>query len=246
MRNRQSFWLLLTGVLVASLALSLLANGILFQRGRNFEQMFYLVRLDPLGLDYFDDAPAPDETPSTQRIVFFGDSRAASWPAPPIPDAQTLNRGIPGHSSAQALLRFDAHVAPLEPDSIVVQVGVNDLMAVGLLRESRAQIIAATRDNIEAIVARARGTGARVILTTIFPLARGSLPDPAVQQAITEINQSLHDLAAPDVQVLDSAAVLAGPDGYVRPDYSKTELHLTPAGYEALNAALVPLLEAAR
>jgi lysophospholipase L1-like esterase len=50
--------------------------------------------------------------------------------------------------------------------------------------------------------------------------------------------------ASTDVQVtvFDSAAVLAGPDGYVRPTYAADELHLNAAGYAVLNAALAPLL----
>lgn len=242
MRRQRSLCLLLTGVLAGTCALSLLGNVALLQRSRHYERMFHLARLDPLGLGSFDSAPAPDMTPSTRRIVFFGDSRAAAWPAPTAPGAQILNRGIGGHSSAQALLRFEAHVAPLRPDLVVVQVGGNDLAALALLRADQAPIMAATRENVAAIVDKARGLGARVILTTIFPLARGPWPDAGVQRAIAEVNRELLGLAAADVQVLDSAAVLAGPDGYVRPAYAADELHLSAAGYAALNAALAPLL----
>ena len=44
--------------------------------------------------------------------------------------------------------------------------------------------------------------------------------------------------------VLNSAAVLAGPDDYVRDVYAAAELPLSAAGYAALNVALVPLLGA--
>lgn len=246
MRQKRPYWLLLTGVLAGSLGISLVANIKLIQRGRHYERMFYLTRLDPLGYDLFAAEPPPQGMPGARRVVFFGDSRAASWPPPPLPDTQTVNRGIGGHSSAQALLRFDAHVAPLKPDIIVVQVGANDLVALTLLGHNRAQIVADLLDTIETIVAKSRGAGARVILTTIFPLARGLLPSTVVQQAIAEVNQRLLALAAPDVQVLDSAAVLAGPDGYTRPAYAEDEYHLSPAGYAALNEALAPLLGATR
>jgi hypothetical protein len=46
-----------------------------------------------------------------------------------------------------------------------------------------------------------------------------------VQEAIAAANQRLRTLAAPGVQVFDSAAVLAGADGYVRPAYAEDELH---------------------
>jgi lysophospholipase L1-like esterase len=44
--------------------------------------------------------------------------------------------------------------------------------------------------------------------------------------------------------VFDTAMVLAGADGYVRPAFADDELHLSPAGYATLNEALAPLLSA--
>ena len=233
---------LLTGLLAGSFLLSLLANIALFRQSRHYERLFYITRLDPLALDRFDGAANPGEGSGTRRIIFFGDSRAAAWPAPALPGTQIVNRGVAGHSSAQALLRFDAHVAPLRPQVIVVQVGVNDLVAVALLRQNRAQIGATTLANIEAIVAKARALGATVVLTTIFPTARALPPRPEVQAAIGAVNRELLGLAGADVRVVDSAALLAGPDGYLLPAYADDELHLSAEGYAALNAALVPLL----
>ncbi|NTU78337.1 MAG: SGNH/GDSL hydrolase family protein [Chloroflexales bacterium] len=182
-------------------------------------------------------------TLAPRRVVFFGDSRADWWrPLPQLPGVQCLSRGLPGASSAYVLQRFHALVAPLRPDIVVVQAGVNDLVELTLGHRERMQVVAATRRSIEAVVARARDLGAGVILTTIFPLARGPLPDTVVQRAIAELNRDLLGLAAADVQVLDSVAVLAGPDGYVRDAYADDELHLGAAGYAALNAALAPLL----
>lgn len=233
---------LLAGALVAACGLSLAANAFLLARARHFERMFYLARLDPLGLGAFDGAPPGGGGAQGRRVVFFGDSRAADWHAPPLTGAEILNRGIPGHTSAQALLRFDAHVAPLKPDVVVVQVGANDLASLALLRQDRERIVAATRQNIAAIVAKARAGGAEVVLTTIFPLAASPWPERAVQGAIAEVNGALRAMAAPGVLVLDADAVLAGPDGYVLPAYAEDDLHLAPAGYAALNAALAPLL----
>ncbi len=73
-------------------------------------------------------------------------------------------------------------------------------------------------------------------------LACGIFPDAAVQAAISAVNACLRSLATREVIIFDSAAVLAGADGYVRPAYVADELHLSAAGYAALNAALAPLL----
>lgn len=182
------------------------------------------------------------QTLPPQRVVFFGDSRADWWIPPTIPGVQWLNRGVPGASAGYLLQRFTALVAPLRPDRVVVQMGVNDLVELTMGHHGRAQIVAMTGRTIAAVVANARDLGARVVLTTIFPLAHGAVPDVAVQRAIAEVNRDLLGRAMEGVAVLDSAAVLVGPDGYVRDVYAADELHLSAAGYAALNVALVPLL----
>jgi lysophospholipase L1-like esterase len=189
-----------------------------------------------------DHHPNAGAAAPPRRVVFFGDSRADWWQVPVIPGLQCVAVGVPGASAAYLARRFPAMVAPLRPDIVVVQLGVNDL--TGLLSHSsdRDQVLATTCAAITAVVAGAQVLDARVVLTTIFPLARGPLPDRVVQEAIAATNQSLLALAAPGVQVFDSAAVLAGADGYVRPVYAEDELHLSPAGYAALNLSLIPLL----
>jgi lysophospholipase L1-like esterase len=179
-----------------------------------------------------------------RRVVFFGDSRADWWQVPALPGLRCVAAGVPGASAAYLARRLAPMVEPLRPDVVVVQMGVNDLTGLTPRSPGRDQVVAATREAIVAVVAGARALGAQVVLTTIFPLARGPFPDAAVQAAIGALNRDLLALAAPDLRVLDSAAVLAGADGYVRPAYAEDELHLSPAGYAALNAALAPLLAA--
>jgi lysophospholipase L1-like esterase len=194
--------------------------------------------------DYDPQALQPtDHGETKRRVVFFGDSRADWWLVPVLPGLMCTTAGVPGASGAYLARRFQAMVAPMRPDIVVVQLGVNDLAGLSPRSRDAEQVVAATGDAVEAVVASARGLGARVILTTIFPLARGMLPDRVVQEAIAAVNRRLLALAAEDVRVLDSAAVLTGPDGYVRPAYADDELHLSRAGYAALNAALGPLLE---
>jgi lysophospholipase L1-like esterase len=179
-----------------------------------------------------------------RRVVFFGDSRADWWQVPVISSFQCIAVGVPGASAAYLARRFPAMVAPLRPDIVVVQMGVNDLTGLMARASDRDQVLATTCAAITAVVAGAQALDAQVVLTTIFPLARGPQTARAVQEAIAVANQSLLALAAPGVQVFDSAAVLAGADGYVRPAYAEDELHLSPAGYAALNEALAPLLTA--
>jgi lysophospholipase L1-like esterase len=184
--------------------------------------------------------PEPNVTP--RRVVFFGDSRAAWWDVPVLPGLRCVAVGVPGGAAADLARQFRTLVQPLRPDSVVIQMGVNDLAGLIAHAPDTPQRIAATVAAIGAVVRQARALGAAVILTTIFPLARGLYRDDAVQAAIAEVNTALLGSADDQIIVFDSAAVLAEPDGYVRPAFAADELHLSAAGYAVLNAALAPLL----
>jgi lysophospholipase L1-like esterase len=232
---------------VLALLVSLGLNGVLLRASRDYYQQLNAIRLAPLGLSHYPlDA---DPLPGSRNVVFFGDSRAAEWPAPEGLEGWTFaNRGIHNQTSAEVLHRFDAHVAPLEPDVVVIQVGINDLKAIPLFPGQRAEIVANCQANIAQIVARSRELGATVILTTLFPLGKVPLErrlfwSGEIEEAQEEVNDFLHTLAGEGIIVLDTAPILADGQGVLRRKYSRDLLHLTEAGYQALNAALVPVLE---
>jgi lysophospholipase L1-like esterase len=210
-------------------------------------RLFQLARLNPLGLSDFDsDASAADD--DRPLVLFYGDSRARAWPAPALDGVQFENRGINGHSSVQSLLRFDSHVPPLQPDIVIIQVGINDLTAIASLPREAGQLTRATGDNIVSMVEQSRAQGATVVVTTIFPpgripLARMPFWSDDIASAIAKVNERLRGLAADGVIVFDTVPVLAGEDGRVLPRYARDELHLNEAGYEALNDALLPMLQ---
>jgi lysophospholipase L1-like esterase len=233
-------WLWL--IWLAVLGVVCLGGLLAWQRARHFERLFHLTRLDPLGLT----AISNDRSPSA-RIVMFGDSRAAAWPPP---DGFTMvNRGVPGHTSAQARLRYRLHVSPLKPELVIMQVGVNDLAALAILDDDddSEAITQATIANLREMLTLARNDGSRVILTTIFPLGPNALErlDPSTSRitaAITRVNQAIHAMAAPDVIIFDSAAILADETGYVAEPFRDDLLHINAAGYRLLNERLVTLL----
>ncbi len=220
-----------------------------FQRGVRGWRAFEWMRLDPLGLHAFpgtDPAPAPDD--ARPRLVLFGDSRAAQWPAATLAhQAQVINRGIGGQTTAQILGRFDRHVVPLQPDILVIQAGVNDLKTLPWFPEERDTIVARCRTNLETLVAEARAAGIpHIIITTIFPrgapaAGRQWVAGPEVDAAIAEVNDALRALAGNGVAVLDAARLLAGPDGRVRPEYRRDLLHLNPTGYFVISEELLSI-----
>jgi len=207
-------------------------------------------RLDPLGLSaYPPDLVVPAKAAGTKRVLFFGDSRAYYWLAlTELTQLEFINRGIGGQTTTQVLARFDAHVTPLQPDLVIVQVGINDLKTIPLFPAQKAMIIANCKANLATIVERSTALGATVILTTIFPHGQVSLQrrpfwSGAVKEAVAEVNAYLFTLADERVVIFDSAQLLADDDGLLRADYGYDLLHLNDAGYAALNPGLIEVLE---
>ena len=248
MRAHRCFFvvvILLLGVLLGSVVL----NYLLYERGRQYYLQLNATRLDPLGLSYYSTASGQGDLTSSELtgVVFFGDSRAANWTAPVLEGFEFINRGIGSQTSEQAAGRFERHVKPLQPEVVVVQVGINDLKTIPLFPGRKGVIIANCEGNIRRIVEWSTDMGAMVVPTTIFPL--GEVPierrpfwSDDVVLAIEEVNDYIRSLEEGEVIVFDAYSVLAGEDGMIKPEYSRDLLHLNVVGYERLNRKLVKIL----
>lgn len=240
---------LLTALLAGSIAL----NYFLFERGKQYYLQLNETRLDPLGLRYYNTASdqRPLTDPKLTTVVFFGDSRAASWPSPDLNQFEFINRGIVSQTSAQAVERFGDHVTPLEPQVVVIQVGINDLKTIPLFPEREEAIITNCKENIQQLVAWSADFGAIVILTPILPIGKVPLErrlfwSDDVGLAVDEVNAFIHTLKGESVLVFDAFSLLVGEGGRIRPEYSRDLLHLNAVGYERLNEEFVPLLKRLR
>jgi lysophospholipase L1-like esterase len=243
---------LLAAVLGVALAASVMLNAFLFRQADAYYRELNAVRLDPLGASVYAQATAPPRHPNALRVVMLGDSRAQNWPTPALRDVQFINRGIGAQTTAQVLGRFEADVAPLRPDVVVLQVGINDLKVIGVTPNDAQVIRDACLRNIRAIIAAAQKLGAKVILTTIIPStgqvspARRLYWSGAIDTAVSEINAELRNMRSDDVMILDAATLLADAEGRLQPGYATDLLHLNDAGYSVLNEALAAQIEAAR
>ena len=233
---------------LTSLVFSIFLNLFLYSSLKRYYTLLYTVELDPLGLSYFQNEPDQsniDETSS--KVVLFGDSRAAQWPNPHLEEFTFVNRGIGNQTSAQVANRFNEHVKPIQPDIVVLQVGINDLKTIPLFPGREQKIISNCEANIEKIVQDSLETGSTVILTTIFPagqipLHRRLVWSNEISIAIEEVNHFIRNLEQDQVIIFDAAAILLDTNGQMRQEYGFDELHLNEAGYEALNLELVKIL----
>lgn len=236
---------LLLVVLLASLAL----NGFLFLKAKQYYIELNGTRLDPLGLSAYpvgQDLGENDEEKVT--AVFFGDSRAAQWPNPQgLAGYNFLNRGIGSQTSVQVAARFQAHVAPLKPDLIILQMCINDLKTIPLFPQNEQAIIHNCLANVDQVLAEAEQIGAKVILTTVFPV--GNVPlerrivwSPAIAEAVKTVNEQIRTKASDTVIIFDSYALLTDAHNQLAPEFAYDELHLNAAGYAHLNTELSQLL----
>ncbi|MEM7336931.1 MAG: hypothetical protein AAF490_32960, partial [Chloroflexota bacterium] len=166
MLNIQRHHIIIT-ILTLLLAGSLWLSWIIFQQAETFYIHLNATRLSPLGLHAF----ANEEILSDDKITItmFGDSRAAQWPTEDNDQFSFVNRGIGAQTSVQVAQRYDAHVAPIQTNILLLQVGINDLKTIGLFPDDEAIIVANVQKSIDQIVTQAEEDDAIVILTTIFP-----------------------------------------------------------------------------
>lgn len=245
-------------ILLTVLALGILGSSIFLNfRLYNLALKYYLelneTRLDPLGLGYHSvESNQNDRANSDQiRVVFFGDSRASSWPSPDLDGYEFINRGINSQTSVQTIDRFKDHLRPLQPDVVVVQVGINDLKTIPLFPRRRESIVTNCQANIERIVKESKTLGAEVIVSTIIPagevpLERKPIWSDDVNQAVAEVNTYISTLAGEKIIKFDAFSIIANEQGVMRHDYSKDELHLNELGYKILNQEFVQLLKSVK
>src|SRR5262245_33846548 len=101
MKYKTSLTLIISLISIALLA-SLTLNFYLFNQARQYYLQLNQTRLDPLGLNNYPlEANSQLFTNSDKiSVVFFGDSRAASWPSPSsLSRFNFINRGIGAQTS---------------------------------------------------------------------------------------------------------------------------------------------------
>jgi lysophospholipase L1-like esterase len=241
------YWILLNVLVLVILGGSIYLNFLLSNRVRKYYFELNQTRLDPIGLGYYP-VNSREVTKSQQfRVVFFGDSRAASWTSPTMNGYEFINRGIGSQTSIQVLQRFSSHVSPLKPDVVIIQVGINDLKAIALFPERRESIVANCKANIKRIVEDSKSLGAVAIVTTIFPagdvpLERKPFWSDEIGQAVKEVNTFIATLADDKTILFDTFSILADSRGVMLQQYRADELHFNEQAYVTLNKELVQLI----
>lgn len=182
-----------------------------------------------------------------KRVVFMGNSITEGW-VNTHPDFFKkhgyIGRGISGQTSYQFLLRFREDVINLEPKVLVLNYGTNDIAEnTGPYNED------ITYGNILTMVELARAHKIKVILTSTLP-ARNFGWRPSVTDAMEKIrslNARVKAYAEENgIQYVDYFTALLAPDkGGMDTKYTPETVHPNGAGYDVMEALIVPAIEKA-
>jgi len=203
------------------------------------------VRLNPAHSDHFlsENQQLASLDSSNMRMILLGDSRIEMWsPKLEFPDYMIINRGIGGDTSAQALLRLQSDVIALNPDVVVVQIGINDLKAIGVVPEKKEWIIRQVKSNIRQMTSRLNEHGIHLLLMTVLPTAEPDIMrrlvwSDEIGRSVVSVNQYIRSLVSDEISIIDCTPV-SGMSDSMNPEYALDTLHLNTKGYEALDKLL--------
>jgi lysophospholipase L1-like esterase len=232
-------------ILISLLAGALTTGLLLLSSVKKMYVQELTARLHPSGVL----AVSYSGNPSSDRILFLGDSRAANWVPLPAKRFRCVNAGQPGATTAQILLGTEQLLASERPALVVFQGGINDLKAIGVFPDSANQIESECVSNIHAIVTLCRNYQTRVVISLIFrpghvTLGRRLVWSEAIPKAVEWVNSALiRDFSKKsEVEILDVNGILAAPPRSGVPDYLDT-LHLRESAYRRIEPTLVKTIE---
>lgn len=192
------------------------------------------------------------KSPSSSRpVVIIGASYARNWNPSKLFGYSVVNKGVGGEQTHEVLARFPRDVQAQNPRAVVIWGFINDIFRSSP-QELPAKLVK-TRDNIRAMVDRAKRSGIKPILVTEVAMPRptkwtdrlagwyGTLRGKQlyreyVNAHVVETNHWLRELARErKILILEFEKLLAAEDGYRKVEYASEDgTHLSPAAYEAM------------
>jgi lysophospholipase L1-like esterase len=175
--------------------------------------------------------------PPRGEIVFVGSSTIKYWDlAASFPEFKTINRGFGGSEMADSTRFVERIVVPYSPRVVVVYAGDNDMM-----NTPSEEIAIQFERFVRAVHAKLPDT--RILYIGIKPsLLRWNQVD-----RMRQANVMIRQFCERDDRLgfVDTDNAMLGWDEKPRKDlYVADGLHLTPAGYQILNALVRPFLTA--
>jgi len=173
-------------------------------------------------------AQLPSVLPS---VVTLGDSLTLWLPTETFPDRRWLNQGISGETAAALATRLEP-IAALQPQTVYVMAGLNDLLqgrSVADISSNLRQIVQTLRQN---------SPDTSVVLQSVLPTRSSRVAN----QDILALNQQLATIAQEEGAIyLDLFADFTDANGALRANLTTDGLHLNEEGYEIWQAFLAQM-----
>ncbi len=183
-------------------------------------------------------APAAGE----DRVVFMGDSITDGWGrhyGKFFPGEPYVNRGISGQTTPQMLVRFRADVIDLQPKTVVILGGTNDIAG-----NTGPETLEEIEGYLASMAQLAKANNIRVILSSVMPVCDYIKPQTARRppDKIIALNAWIKDYCARNGCVyLDYYSAMLDDHNMLKKELTFDGLHPNDAGY----AVMGPLAEAA-
>ena len=179
------------------------------------------------------------------RVVFMGNSITDGWKNT-HPDFFSNNlyvfRGISGQTTPQMLVRFRQDVIDLQPKVVVILAGTNDI--AGNTGPSTPEMIL---DNLKSMVELSTANNIRVVLCSVlpaydYPWRKGLEPNIKIPQ----LNKLIEEYAkAAKLTYLDFFSAMSDEKNAMKTAYTYDGVHCTSAGYDVMEAMVVPAIHKA-
>lgn len=187
------------------------------------------------------NANIPPRATGSERVVFFGDSITERWaddPARYFANHGYIGRGISGQTTTQMLVRFEQDVVGLDPTTVVVLAGTNDIAG-----NTGPISLEGIEANFRSMLRIARAHDITMVVASILPTERYDWrPDLRPAADVRAMNERLRRLCAQEgVTFVDYHAALTTPAGGLDKRHAPDGVHPNAAGY----AVMAPVIERA-
>lgn len=236
----QNPWLLLL-----SLALNVLLIVVCtytLQKAQHYYKEYRIFRPLAQGVSEATNFELPGDRPE-KLLIMYGDSRISEWqPLPSLDNTLVVNAGVAGDTALEMRRRLEQDVLRLQPDVVMIQVGMNDLTAAATRgMETPGKIIKQMKSHIQYIIEKLIDHDIEVIVTPVIPastpgIGRRLFWRNEIDSLLADANIYLKSLADKhSLQWIDLLKPLHDEKGKLRTDWYVDPLHLYQANYSALN-----------
>ncbi len=171
-----------------------------------------------------------------ERVVFMGDSITEEWARVYEDFFQSpsyINRGIGGQTTPQMLIRFRQDVIKLNPNTVVILAGTNDI--AGNTGPSNINMVL---NNIFSMAELAIENNIKVIICSILPVYKYPWAEDIknVPETIEEINNKLKSFTKMNNMIyLNYYSAMEDKDRGLKHEYTTDGVHLNKEGYEVMS-----------